>query len=126
MIDLNKVKFNILFLILIPFMSVYFCACNNSEDIPLEAGVSETLAAFRKDNLSDIRYNLFFNIPEKLEEPVKAQLNLVFSIKGVPKQPLVIDFNVRNGLDLKIMNESDSIPFEYKMEHLIVEEEYLK
>ncbi|MDX1590725.1 MAG: M1 family aminopeptidase [Balneolaceae bacterium] len=70
--------------------SALFISCNRS-NLPSEAGVSLELAEFRKSVLSDIRYELFFNIPEDDEMPIPATTGIEFNLnrKGVD---LPLDF----------------------------------
>ena len=53
-------------------------------------GVGLELARFRKEHFSDVRYNLFFSIPESRDEAIRGKVEL--SLRLDEKQPLIIDF----------------------------------
>ena len=50
-------------------------ACSTQQqDVNLqEVGVSHELARFRKEHFGQVRYNLFFSIPESRQEPVRGE-----------------------------------------------------
>ena len=48
-------------------------------------GVSLELAQFRKEHFSNVRYNLFFSIPESRDEAIRGKVEL--SLRLDEKQP---------------------------------------
>ena len=52
-------------------------SCQNTSKKPdlLSPGISKELADFRKEQLSEIVYNLDFAIPEKLEDSIRRVLH---------------------------------------------------
>ena len=55
-----------------------------------EPGVSYELASFRKEHFGQVKYNLFFSIPEQRKEPVTGTVDISIELKE--QKPLVIDF----------------------------------
>ena len=56
----------------------------------LQPGVSRELAQFRKEHFKEVRYNLFFSIPESREEAVTGKVDITLVIRG--RQPVLLDF----------------------------------
>ena len=54
-------------------------------------GVSLVLAEYRVNQVSDVVYNLRFQIPKIKEEPIPSELNLSINIMDL-SQPLYLDF----------------------------------
>ena len=48
----------------------------------LQPGVSRELAQFRKEHFKEVRYNLFFSIPESREEAVTGKVDITLVIRG--------------------------------------------
>ena len=64
-----------------------FVSCG--QDVTEEAGVSDTLAAFRRENISSVEYGLFFDIPED-NSPVNGTADISFDFSG--EGDIVLDF----------------------------------
>ncbi len=56
----------------------------------LVPGVSKELATFRKTHYKDIRYTLFFSLPDTRTEPVTGTVDIRFVTDG--QVPLILDF----------------------------------
>ena len=89
----------------------------------VQEGVSQELAAYRSAVLSDIRYDIFFRIPERLDEHVTGRETVSFTLAR--KAPLQLDF--RQGSDavtvLKV-NGSES-PLLLADEHIVIDRSLL-
>ena len=96
--------------------------CSNSPGI--EPGVSLELAQFRKANISDITYELYFNIPAEQSDSIQAQATISFEM-AEEGHDIQLDFREsREHLkSLSINGEITEISFEY--EHIILPSEYL-
>ena len=70
----------------------FLTACGDSvpDAVLLQSGVSRELAQFRKEHFKEVRYNLFFSIPEFREKAVTGKAEITLSIRE--KQPIIIDF----------------------------------
>lgn len=82
-----------------------------------ENGVSEQLAHFRKKQISNLRYTLYFEIPNQKEERIKAYSIVNLHLSDI-SQPLLFDFkektsNIKtvevNGKKLSIVHENGHI-----------------
>jgi aminopeptidase N len=58
-----------------------------------EAGVSTELATYRKALISNIVYNLSFDIPADQQEPITGTAKIEFTIKKAGRRTLLLDFN---------------------------------
>lgn len=96
--------------------------CSNSPSI--EPGVSLELAQFRKANISDITYELYFNVPAEQSDSIQAQATISFEL-AEEGHDIQLDFREsREHLkSLSINGETTEISFEY--EHIILPSEYL-
>ena len=98
---------------------VFSCGRPSDPEFEVTEGVSRELASHRKRQVSDVKYQLSFNIPEKREDSIPSRLILELSLKD-SKHPLVLDFKSDNGNpDSGIVN-GVSVPIEYLKEHLII------
>ena len=60
---------------------------------PYETGVSKDLAEFRAQNISNVSYNLTFNIPANIRETISGTVTIQFFLKS--KSEVVLDFQGR-------------------------------
>ncbi|MFP8489299.1 M1 family metallopeptidase [Gracilimonas sp. Q87] len=96
--------------------------CSTSPNI--EPGVSLKLAQFRKANISDITYELYFNIPAEQSDSIEAQATISFELKE-NGQDIQLDFreSKHHLKSLSINGEDVEINFEY--EHIILPDQFL-
>lgn len=94
-----------------------FSQSKEKESVLLENGVSEQLAHFRKKQISDLRYTLFFEIPNQKAENIKSQLFVNLNLSDL-SQPLILDFkekasNIKtvdvNGKNVEIVHQNGHI-----------------
>ena len=95
-------------------------ACSTQQqDLNLqEVGVSRELARFRKEHFGQVRYNLFFSIPESRLEPVRGKAVIQLSLKE--KLPLIIDFRGDASQVASVLLNGREVPYEVKNEHIII------
>ncbi|MEP2238524.1 MAG: peptidase M1, partial [Maribacter sp.] len=96
------------------FLTSLFYSCN-SKDKPLltvEIGVSEELANYRFSQVSNVHYDLSFEIPNEQKASIPSKLVLDFDLNQL-QQPVYLDFkedslkikSVRiNGTDVAILH----------------------
>ena len=84
-----------------------------------EAGVSHELALFRKTNYGQVRYNLFFSIPDNRQEPVTGKVELHLLL--VEKQPVIIDFRGEPDQVSSVLLNDKPVPYIVKDEHIGIE-----
>ena len=76
---------------LIASLALLSCVDKNNAPFKLEDGVSLELANYRKGQISDINYQLDFNIPKDRTSPIPAKLVLSLDISNL-EAPLYLDF----------------------------------
>ena len=85
--------------------------------LTVEPGVSEELARERSERISGLSYRLFFDIPERLEEPCSGTVSIGFELKGTA--PLQLDFRPQSVQDLSV--NGTPAPVKWKSEHILLE-----
>lgn len=90
-----------------------------------EAGVSRSLALYRKAVLSDIHYLLELNIPAERTQHVTAHEILTFTLSQI-KQPLQLDFKEDPAKISAVVINGHKIPVNHQHEHLVLLPEFLK
>ena len=86
-------------------------------------GVSLELAQFRKEHFSNVRYNLFFSIPESRDEAIRGKVEL--SLRLDEKQPLIIDFCGEPEQVTSVTLNGGDIPYEVKDEHIVIASDWV-
>lgn len=84
---------------------------------PVEDGVSFSLAQYRRETVSDLRYSLFFNIPEDKREPVTGTVSISFS--NTSRRLPQIDFKAPDGAIESISVNGEEVPWNWEKEHII-------
>lgn len=95
-------------------------ACGTQQkDIRLqEAGVSSELAQFRKEHFGQVKYQLFFSVPESKQEPVRGKAVIRLSLKE--KLPVIIDFRGEASQIASVLLNGEPAPYEVKNEHILL------
>ena len=97
-------------------------SCTEKDMLPIvEKGVSQQLAIYRKANIENVRYTLFFDIPDKKEEKVMGNERISFQWKG--KDDLQIDFQ---GELLSLKVNGEEMKADYHDEHIVIPADKLK
>lgn len=100
-------------------------ACNLAkEDLKglTDVGISRELARFRKANFEQVRYNIFFSVPESKREAIQGTVEI--SLHLSKRQPLVIDFRGEPEQVTTVTLNGKEIPYEVKNEHILVASDY--
>lgn len=99
---------------------ILLLSCDSPKTAALQqAGVSRELALFRKDNYGQVRYNLFFSIPENRQEPVTGKVDLLFPLSE--KHPVIIDFRGEPEELSSVLLNDNPVPYSVKDEHIVIE-----
>lgn len=98
---------------------------NTARSIPIETGVSQTLARFRKQCISDLSYTIRFTIPARKVQPIVASETISFSWKAA-RQPLQIDFKEQRDHLQRVLVNGAEVPIVFEKEHLLVAPNQLK
>ncbi len=115
----------IYFICLVFAVSFGFSQSNNSRKLIVEKGVSKDLAAFRKNQVKDVSYNLFFSIPPEKTEPILSNLDLNLTLTDL-SEPLHLDFNEKEENIKSIQANGIQLPIVHKNEHISIAPENLK
>ncbi|QCR21513.1 M1 family aminopeptidase [Pontibacter sp. SGAir0037] len=109
--------------------SILLSSCKSSSPatvaIPVEAGVSRALAAHRKENISQLRYQLQLHIPRQKKEAIQASETIKFHLKQ-KQEPLQLDFKEQADHVLSVTINRKRIAPVFEKEHLILPANYLR
>jgi aminopeptidase N len=93
--------------------------------IPVETGVSEKLAAYRKQVLDNVRYSIRLNIAAPGMQPIPASVDISFDLKK-NDLPLQIDFKEQVDQMKSVAVNKKDIPLVFEKEHFIIDKQFLK
>lgn len=101
------------------FWLVVGCACaDGGNQGRYASGVSKELAEWRKETLKELKYNLFFSIPERKTEPVEGRMTVSFCLEK--PQEVVLDFRNDSGLLHGIWVNGKETAIVFRNEHVIL------
>ena len=115
-------KFSLKPILLFPLL-IGMIGSSTSPDI--EPGISLELAQFRKANISDITYELYFNIPEEQTESIGASATIIFNLKD-SSHDIQLDFRESQKLLNSISINGEAAEIIYEKEHIILPAQYLQ
>ncbi len=101
-----------------------FTQCQSPEPMPVEPGVSKTLADYRKQHITDIIYTLHFDIPEKASDAIIGKDSICFNLSD-NQQDLQIDFREKQNNIKTIRCNKQLVKYEFKNEHIVIPYKYL-
>ncbi|MFT7899461.1 M1 family aminopeptidase [Tenacibaculum ascidiaceicola] len=111
---------------------LFFClslsiACKKEQNkLPkITNGISLELAQFRKQQVSDVVYNLNFSIPLKKEDPIPSELKINLNLTNT-ENDLILDFNEKTDRLKSIQVNKINTPIVHTMEHIIINKDLLK
>ncbi|KIC03894.1 peptidase M1 [Flavobacterium sp. JRM] len=90
----------------------------------LEKGVSEELAIFRKQQISDVTYELSFAIPDKKDQQIVSKLAVEFKLLDLSR-PLYLDFNEKSQNLKSILVNGKNVAIVHEKEHIVISEKSL-
>ncbi|MEA9413950.1 M1 family aminopeptidase [Flavobacterium sp. PL02] len=90
----------------------------------LEKGVSEELAIFRKQQISDVTYELSFAIPDKKDQQIVSGLAVEFKLLDLSR-PLYLDFNEKSQNLKSILVNGKNVAIVHEKEHIVISEKSL-
>ena len=97
-------------------LSLFSCT-EAPRQVPSVSGVSLELAKIRKQQVSEVTYQLTFSIPLNLEDSISSELNLTLSIHNTD-HPLYLDFAPNRAGTISLLVNDQSIPGTIENEHL--------
>ena len=93
-------------------------SAENEADRYMESGVSYELASFRKQNIKDVRYRLFFDIPASRQEALKAKAKVTCVASNA--KAFLLDFKADSELIDSVCLNGKKVDYQYLNEHLRV------
>lgn len=100
-------------------------AQNKLSNTTIETGVSLQLATLRSAIISNVQYQLHFDIPENKKEDIKSHVTIEFNLSRVPKI-LQLDFKEnRSNLKSLLVNGRET-QIVFKNEHIVINKAALK
>ncbi|ASV29102.1 M1 family metallopeptidase [Maribacter cobaltidurans] len=101
------------------------CSPKKRENYNPENGVPLKLAQIRKNQVSNVNYNLSFNIPESKEEPIDSKLLLKLFLNNL-ETPLFLDFKEESDHLKKLTVNGAQIQIIHENEHIKIPLDHLK
>ncbi len=99
-------------------------ACSQVDDKLLEPGISKKLAQLRKETISNLNYNLHFEIPKQKQSPISGIVEIQFDYTKSGK-PLLLDFNSNpSDIESMLVNGVEA-EVDLRHEHLLIGENLL-
>ncbi len=114
-------NYQVIFLLIVTVLM----SCRQDNTLQINRGVSWELAKKRKANISNIEYNLTFNIPEQKNEIITGKLKLIFILANNDID-LVLDFNVPKKNVLSVYTNNSTKKYIFKNGHIIIPSKYFK
>lgn len=111
------------YFLLISFLFLISCD-KKKHTVSLENGISYELAKYRKQQVSDIVYNLNFKIPKEKKQSIASVLKLDFIINDL-KNDLMLDFNEESSKLISISVNGGKSDINHQNEHIIIDESLL-
>ena len=77
---------------LIVMCNLLLCSCQQTTSNPrfYDEGVSQELATLRKQEIKELKYKLYFSIPEQKSVPVNGEITIEFNLDA--PQEIILDF----------------------------------
>ena len=101
-------------------LTIGLFSCDNSVRLSssiLGTGVSKDLATFRKENIQDIRYKLFFNIPNRKAEALKGRAEI--RCKLTDTRAFLLDFKVKEEQIDSLFFNNKKVNYTFCNEHIL-------
>ena len=94
--------------------SLLLCSCQQTTSNPrfYDEGVSQELATLRKQEIKELKYKLYFSIPEQKSVPVNGEITIEFNLDAPQeiildfreKPEKIVHFTYRNKIIVRIIN----------------------
>ncbi|MPQ47750.1 aminopeptidase [Marinifilum sp. N1E240] len=122
--QLTKTKMNKQLTLMILICMLITACTNNNQSLPVEAGVAKALADYRKANISNLVYELSFDIPEFKNDEIPGKNTISFDLLSTD-QDLQIDFREKANMIHKVICNREISNYRFESEHLIIPKEEL-
>jgi len=100
----------------------FFISCTQKQEgkIVLETGISFELATYRKQQISEVVYDVHLKIPNEKEEPIPSRLNLKFNVHDLVND-VFLDFNEQASKLKSIKINGKKSVINHQKEHVIID-----
>jgi aminopeptidase N len=102
------------------FIGLVSCA----EKKKVDPGIPLELAIERKQSISNLRYDLYFDLPEWATEDINAKATVTFDLANKASL-LLLDFNAPAGNIKSILVNKKAISIVHENEHVVIEKKSL-
>jgi len=119
---INAFISKIVLIILTLFMNA---SCQKPVPLKIEKGVSISLNDLRNQQIENLKYDLFFSIPESKSEPIIGKITANFVLND-NSQPVVFDFSDSSDKIKQVKLNGVLIGHEFKNGHIIIPEKLLQ
>lgn len=109
-----------LYLALAACLFLESCQTQEKQNKLYEEGISLELAQLRKQEIKDLKYRLFFSIPEKKQEAVKGEMRARFTL--LKPQEIILDFREDADKIKEVYVNGQVSEYTFLNEHIIVPE----
>lgn len=115
-------RYRISRLLVIAAVVLFTIGCDNREEqFLITNGVSEQIAEYRDRTISDIRYSLYFDIPDNKTTPIEGRVDIKFDINSVIDNGVVLDFAVDPSFVRDVIVDGESVNYLFESEHIILD-----
>ncbi|KAF2516052.1 M1 family metallopeptidase [Flavobacterium foetidum] len=101
-------------------ITIGFSQSKTEEVYILDKGVSKYLANYRKQEMSNVSYNLSFEIPNKKEEEIKAHLVVETTLPNHPYRYIYLDFKEKTENIKSVEANGKKVSIVHKNGHIVV------
>ncbi|RAI84194.1 M1 family metallopeptidase [Algoriphagus yeomjeoni] len=107
-------------------IALLFASCEKpvSDAHFYDSGISSELAQYRRQQVSDIHYNLSFEIPAEKSEQINSHLLLEVEISDL-SHPLILDFHEEASHLLSLNVNGKDTKIDHRDQHLVIAKELL-
>ena len=101
-------------------MCCLLCSCHQLTNNPhlYDKGVSQELAALRKQEIKELKYKLYFAIPEQKSVPVDGKITIEFNL-DMP-QEVILDFREESEKIKSVSVNGQTSHYDFRNEHIIL------
>ncbi|WP_339838338.1 M1 family aminopeptidase [uncultured Maribacter sp.] len=102
-------------------------SCNNNPQATkdIKSGVSLGMATNRSSRISNVHYNLSFQIPEEQKNPIHSKLILDFNLDQ-SNEAIYLDFKEETDKIKSVAINDNSVGIKHINEHIVLSKEHLK
>lgn len=105
---------------LIFMCSLLVCSCHQTANSPhlYDEGISQELAVLRKQEIKELKYKLYFNIPETKSVPINGEITIEFNLNT--PQKVILDFREEPEKIQSVAINGQTARYEFRNEHIIL------